>query len=103
MIRHTVFFSFKAQKSENEKQSFFDAVHQLSLIEGVQDLEIVRQTSPKNDFEFGILMNFKNNEIFNSYSTHPDHDLFIKNHWLKMVELFLEIDYEPISDSTSSR
>lgn len=96
MIRHSVIFKFKTGIGEIEKQRFFDAADTLSKIGGVQHLEVLKQTSPKNEFEFGILMRFDNTEAYQKYNTHPDHNLFIQNYWLKMVDKFLEIDYEPI-------
>ena len=100
MIRHSVIFKFKTQASEIEKQAFLKAAHNLSLISGVQHLEVLRQTSPKNNFEFGILMTFDNHDVYKNYANHPVHDSFIQNYWLKMVESFLEIDYEPLDENT---
>lgn len=97
MIQHAVIFKFNAEISSLEKQAFFTAAKELSQIEGVKNLEVLRQISPKNDFEFGISMVFDNAEIYHNYTIHPNHDLFIQNYWLKMVESFLEIDYEPLS------
>ncbi|WP_366186725.1 Dabb family protein [Flavobacterium ovatum] len=96
MIRHTVFFKFKVGISEIEKQEFFKACNQLSLIPGIQNFEVVKEKSPKNDFEFGLLMVFDNSTVYENYNTHPDHVLFVQNYWLKKVEDFIEIDFEPV-------
>jgi hypothetical protein len=42
-------------------------------------------------------MDFENQKLYDDYSNHPDHVYFIEQFWLKDVEDFLEIDYEPFS------
>ncbi|MFC0183151.1 Stress responsive A/B Barrel Domain [Pseudarcicella hirudinis] len=96
MIRHSVIFKFKSQISSEEKQVFFKACDKLTAISGVQNFEILRQISPKNRFEYGILMEFENMDHYDYYTNHPDHLYFVENHWLKSVEDFLEIDYKPM-------
>ncbi|TRX42415.1 Dabb family protein [Flavobacterium restrictum] len=95
-IRHSVIFSFKAGMSDQDKRHFFDAVSKLTAIEGVRTFEILKQTSVKNKYEFGISMEFQNNEAYQYYNNHPDHVAFVQNIWLKQVEDFLEIDYESL-------
>lgn len=95
-IRHSVIFSFKAGMSDPDKHHFFDAVSKLTAIEGVRAFEILKQTSIKNKYEFGISMEFQNNEAYQYYNNHPDHVAFVQNIWLKQVEDFLEIDYESL-------
>jgi hypothetical protein len=41
-------------------------------------------------------MEFASNELYEQYSNHPDHLKFVQEYWLKEVEDFLEIDYEPL-------
>lgn len=48
MITHTVFFTLKHPKGSPEEKIFFDAVHKLSTIAGVQHFELVKQISSKN-------------------------------------------------------
>lgn len=99
MIRHSVIFKFKTEIGETEKQAFIKAAHKLSRIKGMQNLEVLKQTSPKNAFEFGILIQFEDMETYEKYAIHPDHTLFIQNYWLQMVDAFLEIDYEAMTPS----
>jgi hypothetical protein len=98
MIRHSVIFKFKKNITEIEKQDFFTAGFQLSEIPGLENFETLKQTSPKNTFEFGFSMEFENYMIYENYNNHPYHNSFVQNYWLKMVEDFLEIDYEQIID-----
>jgi Stress responsive A/B Barrel Domain len=54
----------------------------------------VREVSPKNDFRFGISMEFANRGAYEQYNEHPDHVRFVQERWLAEVDDFLEIDYE---------
>ncbi|MES2795995.1 MAG: Dabb family protein [Bacteroidota bacterium] len=94
MIRHSVILKLKEQITPEEKQAFFDAVDSLKTIPDVQKFEVLRQTSPKNKFEYGISMEFDNQEQYDIYNNHIEHQAFIQNFWIKSVEDFLEIDYE---------
>jgi hypothetical protein len=93
MIRHSVILKLKDTISVEEKQAFFEAVDTLSDIPGVRAFEVLSQISSKNKFEYGISMEFDNQEQYDLYSNHPAHVDFIQNFWLKSVEDFLEIDY----------
>lgn len=93
MIRHSVILKLKADLNSAEKQAFFDAVDKLAAIPDVQKFEVLKQISPKNKFEYGISMEFDNQEQYDIYSNHADHQAFIQNFWIKSVEDFLEIDY----------
>lgn len=93
MIRHSVILKLKADLNSADKQAFFDAVDKLALVPDVQKFEFLKQISPKNKFEFGISMEFDNQEQYDFYSNHPEHVAFIQNFWMKNVEAFLEIDY----------
>ncbi|PWK18790.1 stress responsive alpha/beta barrel protein [Arcicella aurantiaca] len=94
MIRHSVILKLKNTLSQDNKQAFFDAVDTLVEIPNVQKFEVLKQTSQKNKFEYGISMEFDNQEQYDHYSNHPIHQLFIQNFWMNSVEDFLEIDYE---------
>ena len=93
MIRHSVILKLKSNINSADKQAFFDAVDKLAVIQDVQKFEVLRQISPKNKFEYGISMEFDNQEQYDSYSNHPEHVAFIQDFWMKNVEDFLEIDY----------
>ena len=101
MLYHSVIFKFKASISNVEKHEFFNAVNKLAMIEGVHHFETLKQTSLKNEYEFGLAMVFDNTEAYQKYNAHPEHSLFIQKYWLTMVDGFLEIDYEPITDIAS--
>lgn len=96
MLRHSVIFKLKHPADSQEGKAFFIAANKLANIPGVQKFECLKQTSKKNKFEYGISMEFASNELYERYSNHPDHVKFVQEYWLKEVEDFLEIDYEPI-------
>lgn len=64
------------------------------FIPGVKNFEPLKQTSKKNKFDYRLSMEFASQQLYNSYSSHPDRVQFIQQYWLKYVEDFLEIDYE---------
>jgi len=96
MIRHSVVFKLKPLKDSALLNIFFESAGKLASIPGVQNFECLKQTSKKNDFEFGISMEFANQQLYDEYIIHPLHVQFIQEYWLKYVDRFLEIDYEPI-------
>ena len=96
MIRHTVVFKLKYPKNSPEEQEFLNAAKKLADIPGVQNFESLRQISKKNNYDFGLSMEFATQKIYDEYSNHPDHVQFIQTYWVKYVEDFLEIDYKPL-------
>ena len=96
MIRHTVVFKLKYPKGSSEESEFFRAATILSSIPGVHNFESLRQTSTKNDYDYGFSMEFETMKAYEAYNQHPDHTEFVQTYWVKYVEKFLEIDYEPI-------
>ena len=94
MIRHTVVFSLKHPKRSAEEVRFLEDAMLLAAIPGVENFERLRQVSPKNNYNFGFSMEFKDQEAFSGYNDHPDHVAFVRERWLREVTDFLEIDYE---------
>jgi hypothetical protein len=95
-IRHAGIFNFKPTVSESQKHEFFVALKALEDINGVEKMEVSRQTSPKNKFKYGFSMEFASNEIYQAYSIHPQHDAFVKDFFIPLVEDFMEIDTEQL-------
>lgn len=96
MVKHSVVFTFKQGVDKNNQQTFLEASARLSQIPGVKNLEVLKQTSSKNDYDYGILMEFDDNETYQSYNNHPQHQQFIEQYWLKYVDRFMEIDFEAL-------
>ena len=92
MIRHSVIFKFKTSIDFVAMENFFIAAKKLATIAGVQNFESLRQVSKKNKFEYGLSMEFANEDLYQHYNNHPVHVKFIQEYWLNYVEDFMEID-----------
>jgi hypothetical protein len=93
MIRHTVAFCLKHPQGSPEEADFLKAACALSAIDGVENFECLRQVGSKNDFTYGLSMEFGSQAEYDYYNQHPEHTKFVAERWLKEVEDFLEIDY----------
>ncbi|MCH6199487.1 Dabb family protein [Aquiflexum sp. LQ15W] len=96
MIRHTVVFKLKFPKGSSEEREFLQAAKNLAKIPGIQKFELLRQISKKNDFDYGLSMEFDSEKEYDFYNHHPDHNKFVDSYWGSYVENFLEIDYNLI-------
>ena len=96
MIRHTVVFKLKHPKGSREEKEFLIAIQKLSSISGIHNFECLRQISKMNDFDFGLSMEFVNQQSYDEYTSHPDHLNFVNNRWIKEVKSFIEFDYQPM-------
>ena len=93
MIRHTVVFRLKQEPGSDAERDFLRAACALTAIPGVQKFECLRQTSPKNNFTFGLSMEFADSAAYAHYNDHPDHTAFVQGRWIREVADFMEIDY----------
>ena len=93
MIRHTVVFRLKHPRGSAAEAAFLKATDVLIAISGVEKFEKLRQVSPKNDFTFGLSMEFASQKEYDFYNTHPDHVAFVRDRWLPEVEAFMEVDH----------
>jgi len=96
MIRHTVAFKLIHPKNSQEEKVFLDTISKLSAIPGVENFQLLRQTSKKNSFDYGLSMEFATAKAYDGYNQHPDHVEFVKTFWMTQVSDFLELDYEPL-------
>jgi hypothetical protein len=96
-IRHTVAFTLMHPEGSDAEADFLAAAGDLSAIPGVEAFEILRETSPKNEFRFGISMEFPDRAAYEGYNAHPDHVRFVQERWLVEVSDFLEVDYEGLA------
>ncbi|MGE3830769.1 MAG: Dabb family protein [Parvibaculaceae bacterium] len=96
MIRHTVVFRLKHKQGSKEEAAFLAEAQTLARIPGVERFEALRQVGKKNDYTYGLSMEFADEAAYEGYNTHPDHVRFVKERWMKEVDGFLEIDYTPL-------
>jgi heme-degrading monooxygenase HmoA len=93
-VRHTVVFTLAHPEGSDAEADFLAAARALSTIPGVEAFELLRETSPKNDYRFGISMEFADGAAYEAYNGHPDHVAFVQGRWIPEVEEFLELDFE---------
>lgn len=93
VIRHTVVFRLVHPAGSPEEAAFLAAAAELAGIPGVQRFEVLREVSPKNDFAFGLSMEFDDQAAYDAYSFGPKHSAFVRDRWETEVADFLEIDY----------
>jgi hypothetical protein len=101
MIRHTVVFRLRHTRGSEAELSFLVAARELASIPGVQRFELLHQVGTKNDFTFGLSMEFDGAVEYEAYNTHPSHVAFVQSRWLSEVEHFLEIDYTPVDETSA--
>jgi hypothetical protein len=95
MIVHSVFFKLKHDAGSKAEADFMAQACELAAIPGVENFQALEEVSPKNDFDFGLTMQFADQAAYDGYSNHPDHTRFVQEVWLKEVSDFQEIDYVP--------
>jgi heme-degrading monooxygenase HmoA len=93
-IRHTVVFTLAHPEGSAEEADFIAAAEALAAIPGVEEFELLRETSPKNGYRYGISMEFADRTAYEGYNEHPDHVRFVQERWLTEVADFLEVDYQ---------
>ena len=93
MLRHTVAFRLKHVPDSVAERDFLLAACELAKIEGVQKFECLRQTSVKNNFTFGLSMEFADAAAYAVDSAHPEHVAFVQKRWIPAVVEFMELDY----------
>jgi hypothetical protein len=96
MIRHTVAFRLKHTAGAKEEASFLQAAQGLARIPTVKSFECLRQTGRKNNFAFGLSMEFDDEEAYRLYNEHPEHVAFVQTRWIPEVVEFIELDYQPL-------
>jgi len=95
-IRHTVSFRLRHPAGSEAEHDFLEAAKSLGEIPGVEAFEILAEVSPKNEFRFGISMEFADAAAYEAYNGHAEHVRFVEERWMNEVEEFLEIDYAVI-------
>jgi len=95
MIRHTVVFTLKHGSGSQEERAFFKAAQELAAIKTVKKFEMLREVSLKNEYQFGLSMEFDDQDAYDLYNQHPAHVSFVKDRWIPEVNSFMEIDYIP--------
>jgi hypothetical protein len=91
-IRHSVVFSLAHEAGSDAEADFVAAITALEQVPGVEAFELMREVSPKNDYDFGLTMEFADQAAYTAYNEHPQHVSFVADRWDAEVTRFLEID-----------
>jgi hypothetical protein len=97
LIRHTVVFKLKHLPGSALEGDFLRAAQDLASIPNMANFECLRQVSVKNNFDFGLSMEFATQANYDAYNVHPRHVAFVEERWKLEVADFLEIDYTPMA------
>jgi Stress responsive A/B Barrel Domain len=95
-IRHTVAFRLRLAAGSPDEAAFLAEAEALAAIPGVEAFELLRQVGEKNNFDFGISMEFADRSAYDGYNRHELHLRFVADMWVPKVADFLELDYAPI-------
>jgi Stress responsive A/B Barrel Domain len=95
-MQHSVIFSMNENIDALRTKEFIIEAKKLSTISGVLNFKAWKQVSKKNNFQYGLSMEFKSEEDFQIYNNHPIHKDFIDQQWIPCVSDFLEIDLESL-------
>ena len=97
-IRHSVAFTLHHAEGIAEEAMFFEALHALAAIAGVEAFEVVAEVSPKNAYRHGVSMEFADRAAYDAYNADPRHLAFVRDRWVPEVTDFLEVDFAPLGD-----
>jgi hypothetical protein len=93
-IKHMVVFCLHAGKDTPEAIRFLKtSAAELSEIPGVEQFEVLRQVSAKNDYDYGFSMVFADQAAYDAYNIHPVHTKYVAERWVNEVSRFQEIDF----------
>jgi quinol monooxygenase YgiN len=91
-IRHSVVFTPSNAEGSAEEADLLAAIERLAAIPGVEAFELMREVSPKNDYRYGLTMEFADASAYQAYNEHPEHVAFVQERWDDEVAAFLEVD-----------
>ena len=96
MIRHTVIFKLKHAAGSQAELDFLRSARKLAEIPVVKNFECLHQTSEKDNYNFGLSMEFSSMEDYQVYNAHSDHVHFVQTRWIPEVTDFMEIDFKSL-------
>ena len=70
-VRHTVVFTLAHAEGSKEEKDFLAAAARLAAVPGVEAFEVLRQTSPKNAYRFGLSMEFAGGDAYRPTTSTP--------------------------------
>ncbi len=100
-IRHLVVFTLRHEDGTAEAEAFLAALRSLAAVEGVEELDVVRQVGSKNSYQLAVTMEFADRATYEAYNAHPDHVAFVRDRWAADVTDFMEIDLAELAPDGS--
>lgn len=91
-VRHSVVFTPTHAEGSDEEADLLAAIGRLAAIPGVEAFELMREVSPKNEYRYGLTIEFADESAYQAYYEHPEHVAFVEHRWDGEVAAFLEID-----------
>ncbi|WP_175398535.1 Dabb family protein [Paenibacillus xylanilyticus] len=92
-ITHMVTFTLYDGKDTPGAEAFLkESANTLAVIPGVENFQVLRQVSSKNEFDYSFSMVFANQAAYDAYNDHPVHRKYVEERWEKEVSRFQEID-----------
>jgi Stress responsive A/B Barrel Domain len=92
VIRHAALFRLIHTPGSAAEADFLAALASLGSIPNVENFDIAREVSTKNEFAFAVSMTFADQAAYDSYNAHPDHLAFVQGRWLPEIASFMEHD-----------
>ena len=93
-ITHSVFFKLNFSSGSQKEKDFLNTSYEiLSKIPRVNEFNVLKEISPKNNFDFGFTMIFNTEKDYESYNNHIDHTNYVTEIWIPHVSDFQEIDF----------
>ena len=91
-IRHSVVFSLAHEAGSDAEADFVAAITALGQLPGVEAFELMREVSPKNEYDHALTMEFADQAAYTAYNDHPAHVAFVTERWDAEVTAFMETD-----------
>ena len=93
-IRHIVPVSLNYDEGDPRIKEFFDAAKRLlSSIPCVQEYHHYKQTHSDTPFQYGFVLEFKSEEDFQAFMSHPNEVEFTEKYWNPAVKGFLDCNF----------
>ncbi len=95
MFIHMFAFRWKPAVTSAQKQQAIEAIRRLQgLVPGLLETYVGENTSSRSQgYELGSVMKFPDQEAFESYNDHPEHQKLLA--WLHPLIEPLEVDFRP--------
>ena len=96
MIRHIAMFTFKPDAPATTAQSLEEGL--FSLAQTITEIAAYTYGADlglrDGNYDFAVVADFENDEDFNTYANHPDHQAFIQDRVAPILEKRVSVQFE---------